>query len=329
MATIYDVAQRAGVAPTTVSRVINHSGYVGAETRQRVETAAQELGYSPNALARGLRLKKSSILGLVLTDITNPFWTTVARGVEDTASEAGFTVIFCNTDENPNRQGQYLHVLEQQQIDGLLLVPVQNASDQIRTLQKKQIPMVVLDRRIPGVHVDLVRCDSEGGAYDLTRLLLAQNHRRVALLTGPQSVSTSVDRIMGYRRALKEAGLAPDNEIIFSGVLTRESGCQLTQQALALHPRPTALLAANNFIASGALQALQEAGLHTPEDMALAAFDRLPPTWNSAAFTAIADQPAYEMGQQATRLLLERVAGKGPDKPQEVILPVKITQPSD
>jgi LacI family transcriptional regulator len=166
MPTIRDVAQRAGVAPITVSRVINKSGYVSDETRQRVEQAIEELQYVPNTLAQSLRFDRTNIFALIVTDITNPFWTTLARGAEDAASEENLNLIVCNTDENPAKQSNYIELLLQRRIDGFLLAPAENTAESIAPLLKRQVPLVVLDRRIPGVQVDVVRGDSERGAYD-------------------------------------------------------------------------------------------------------------------------------------------------------------------
>src|SRR5512135_31962 len=208
MPNIRDVAKLAGVAPITVSRVINNSGYVTEETRQRVQEAIDKLGYVPNSLARSLRSRKTRMLALLLTDITNPFWTTVARGVEDAASDAGFTVILCNTDESETEQDRYLRIILEKQVDGVLLVPVRDPVEPVRTIRAQQVPMVVLDRRVPeSLDTDVVRSDSEGGAYRLVNLLISLGHRRIAILTGPHDVSTAEDRVSGYRRALKDAGL--------------------------------------------------------------------------------------------------------------------------
>jgi LacI family transcriptional regulator len=324
MSTIREVARRAGVAPITVSRVINHSGYVHQETRKRVEAAITELGYVPNTLARSLRSKRTHTLGLVLTDITNPFWTTVARGVEDTASQAGFNVIFCNTDESEAKQEQYLQILLQKQVDGLLLVPAGAAPRQVTWVQGQGAPLVVLDRRVPGVQVDTVRGDSEGGAFELVQLLLSLGHRQIAMLSGPQEVSTAEDRVAGYRRALSEAGQAPDQQQVYYGRYTRESGAEMARQALAASPRPTALFAGNNFIADGAMEALREARLSVPEEMAMVVFDHMPLAWSCGAFIATAEQPAYEMGTRATELLLSRLKGQAPVETQEITLPVRI-----
>lgn len=324
MPTIHDVANQAGVAPITVSRVINNSGYVSEGTRERVLAAIEELGYVPNVLARSLRLKQTNTLALVLTDVTNPFWTTVARGVEDAANEAGFNVILCNTDESEAKQDEYLTVLLQKQVDGVLLVPASSTAESVKFVQKQGVPVVVLDRRVPEVQVDVVRGDSEGGAYQLIKLLLDLGHRRVAVLSGPQDVSTAVDRVAGYHRALAEAGLDGNEELIFYGSFTQASGYEMMQRVLALAPRPTALFATNNFIAVGALRALRDVGLRVPGDMALVAFDDLTSALVIEPFLTVAHQPAYEMGRRATELLLARLSDKAPAEYQEIVLPTEI-----
>jgi LacI family transcriptional regulator len=324
MSTISDVARRAGVSAMTVSRVINNSGYISPETRERVEKAVRDLGYVPNALARSLRFKQTKTLALVLTDITNPFFTTIARGVEDAASEQGFSVIFCNTDESESKEAEYLNVVLQKQVDGLLLVPASCSSDSVTFLQERKVPVVVLDRCVYDVKIDTLRCDSEGGAYQLTRHLLDLGHTRIAILSGPSSVSTAIDRVAGYRRALAEAGLGSRVELVYHGEYSQASGYQMAWQALGVTPRPTALFAANNFITSGALRAVREAGLRVPEDISIVSFDDLPTAPFMGPALTVAAQPAYEMGRKAAELLLTRLAGEGPAEPQEIVLPTEI-----
>ncbi len=326
MPTIRDVAALAGVSPITVSRVVNNTGYVSAETRERVEEAIRLSGYVPNTLARSFRWKQTGMLALLLTDITNPFWTTVARGVEDAASAAGLNLILCNTDENVAKQDRYLAALAQKQVDGVLLVPAGEGREPIRFLQRQQVPVVVLDRALPEALADVVRCDSEEGAYRLARLLLDLGHRRIALLNGPADVSTACDRLAGYRRALWEAGLGPEQEIVYHGSFTVASGHEMACRVLALPLRPTACFAANNFIAIGALKALNEAGVAVPREMSLVGFDDLPPALVVDAFLTAAVQPAYEMGRQATSLLLARLSGQAPAARVEIVLPAAIIQ---
>jgi len=347
MSTIRDVARLAGVAPITVSRVINNSGYFTDETRQRVEEAIHTLGYMPNSLARSLRSHKTRTLALVLTDITNPFWTTVARGVEDAASDAGFSVILGNTDESDVEQERYLRIILEKQVDGVLLVPSGEPHEPVSTIRRQNVPVVVLDRRVSSdLDVDSVRSDSVQGAYELVRLLIKLGHRRIAALTGPQDVSTAVDRVSGYRQALHEAGL--DWEMVLYGeydlasgfrlaniALENEgrptfsehdlsSGFELTSKALRANPRPTAFFAANNFLAIGALRALRAHNLQVPEQVALVGFDDLPESLVVDPFLTVAAQPAYEMGYKATELLMARLTGRAPENCQEIILPTQL-----
>ena len=323
MPTIHDVAERAGVAPITVSRVINNSGYASKETRRRVEEAAADLGYVPNRMASGLRTKRSYSIALVLTDITNPFFTTVARGVEDAANEAGYTVTYCNTDEDREKEKRYLDLLIQQQVDGILLVPAQGTPDMVDYIQKHATPVVILDRRLSEAKSDVVRCDSEGGAYQLIRLLQELGHRRIALLGGPKDASTAEDRKAGYRRAMMEAGIDMTDLELY-GTFTQGSGYEMAKEASARTPRPTALFAANNFIAIGGLKALRDCNITVPEDMALVGFDDLPEALVTFPFLTVAAQPAYEMARRGAELLLARMAGEEPENYKEIILPTEL-----
>jgi LacI family transcriptional regulator len=325
MTTIQDVAKRAGVAPITVSRTINSSGYVSEETRRRVEAAIEELGYVPNTLARGLRSKRTNTLALVVTDITNPFFTIIARGVEDTASASGFTVIYSNTDESEAKEEKYINILVQKQVDGVLLVSACSNSKSVKFLQSKKIPTVLLDRSIPGYQNDLVRCDSESGAYVLIKHLIELGHERIVTITGPQVISTSEDRVSGYRRALSDAGLE-NLASVYYGTFTQTSGYEFTNQAVGVTPRPTALFGTNNFISIGILKALRDLNISVPDEMAVVGFDDLPASLVVDPFLTVSTQPAYEMGEIATKLLLERISEKNSGDPQEIILPTEIIE---
>jgi LacI family transcriptional regulator len=308
----------------TVSRVLNNSGYVSAEARARVEAAVAELGYVPNTLGLSLRFKRTQTLALVVTDITNPFFTSMARGVEDLASQHGFSTILCNTDESEAKQADYLTILLQKRVDGVLLVPARSAADPVRWLQHRKVPVVILDRRAPGARVDCVRGQSEAGGYELASLLYEMGHREIAVLSGPAHVSTAAERVAGFERAWRERGLTPRSDTVQFGNFTVPSGYGMTQQVLAAAWRPTALLTANNFIAIGAYRALRDAGLTVPGDISLVTFDNLPEHLVLDPFLTVAAQPAYEMGQVATKVLLERLEGNGPDEPVDIELPNKI-----
>jgi LacI family transcriptional regulator, galactose operon repressor len=330
MSRISEVADRAGVSAMTVSRVLNSSGYVSAATRERVERAIAELGYVPNALARQLRSKRTKMLALVVSDISNPFFTTIARGVEDAASARGFAVMFCNTDESEQEEARYLRLLIERQVDGVLLVPASGPGASVRLLRQHKMPLVVLDRRVTARRVDNVRCDSEAGAHALARHLIALGHRRIAVLTGRRAISTSADRVAGVRRALEEAGLGLDEALVkwggFNfGNLNLADGYRMTEEVLAsTEDPPTALFAANNFIAFGAIRALRELGIRVPEDMSVVAFDDLPSEWVSEPFLTVAAQPAYEIGRRAAEMMIDGLGGHRASTGESVVLPFEL-----
>jgi len=298
--TIRDVAKLAGVAPITVSRVINDEGYFTEKTRQKVEAAVREL---------------------VVSDIANPFWTTVARGVEDAANKRGYHIIIGNTDESTEKQEEYLLFLMKKQVDGFLFVPV--SYDASNTLQKRRVPFVVLDRRFPSDQVDSVRCDSVGGALGLTKHLIDSGHRRIAIVTGRQDHTTASDRVEGYLAALEAANIS-DTQQIYWGEYTQQAGYENTVKILNSTPRPTAIFAANNFIAIGMMRALRDANMRVPEEISVVTFDDLPAAITIDPFFTVAAQPAYEMGQKATELLISRLDGDDPQDYQEIVLPVEI-----
>lgn len=324
MTTIRDVARLAGVAPITASRAINNTGNVKPETRRRVEQAAAELHYVPNMLAHSFRSSRTNTLALVLTDIANPFWTTVARGVEDVASACGYSVFFCNTDENEAKQARYLAALLRRRVDGVLLAPASSDGAPVEALLRQNVSVVVLDRRVEGVQVDTVRGDSIDGAHQLVRHLVELGHRRIALLSGPPDLSVSQERAAGYEQALHAVDQPLDPALMRFGAFSVESGRAMMQILLALPERPTAIFAANNFIAAGALSALREAGLRTPEDMSVVVFDDLPDPYATAPMLTVVAQPAYELGQVAAQRLLERIAQPGDADVCDKVLPVRL-----
>ena len=325
MPNIRDVAERAGVAPITVSRVINDTGYVSDELRQRVEQAISDLNYVPNRLGPSMRSKRSNTVGLVVADITNPFWTTVVRGVEDAAYKAGYHLFLCNSDESVYKEREYVELLLSRQVDGFLIVPAETQFDVLELIQKQEKAIVLLDRYVQTRAIDIVRGDSDGAGYLLTRHLLDLQHRDIAMLNGPRMASTAVERAKGYRRAMNEAGLSDKSERILWGAYTQESGYYQTLEALQWLPRPTALVAANNFIALGVVRVLDNFGLRIPEDLSLVVFDDLPVEVNLRPFFTSADQPAYEMGFLAANTLFERLAGNRNSAFKDIVLPFALT----
>lgn len=276
MVTVRDVARAAGVSAITVSRVVNASGPVNAITRERVEKAIADLRYVPNGMAKSLKSRQTHTLALVLTDITNPFWTTVARGVEDTAAARGYHVIVCNTDEDPQKELNYINILVQRRIDGMILAPSSNNTERLDLLSRYDMPCVLIDRHVKGKKMDIVRGDNAKGGFALTRHLIGLGHRDIAIMSGPVEVSTASQRLDGYRRALAAHDIPIQPDYIKYGTFKEGSSEQIVKELLAASPRPTAIVAMNNLMCIGALRALRAEGLRVPEDIALVSFDDIP-----------------------------------------------------
>jgi LacI family transcriptional regulator len=338
LSTISDVARRAGVSTVTVSRVLNRERNVNSLTRERVERAIADLSYVPNVVARSLRSKRTHALALVLPDVTNVFWTTIARGVEDAAHSVGYSVLLCNTDEDPVKQQLYMQVIASQRVDGVIIAPCDDDAAHLSELRQRNVPTVIMDRRIEGWDVDTVWGDSISGARALIRHLIKVGHRRIAIITGPSHASTADDRVAGYRMALAEASIPFDPCLVKHGEFRAASGEHLTYQLLdesrsseggVAHPAArggtfTAIFAANNVIALGVLDALEKRGLRVPQDVALVSFDDLPEASRLFPFLTVVTQPAYEMGTHAAQLLLSRLYGDTSSPARHVVLPTRL-----
>lgn len=302
-----DVAQRTGVSPSTVSRAINRPEKVKTETRERIHKAIRALGYRPSRVARRLRSPSGHayILGLIIPDIQNPFYAEVARGVEDVAYDEGYAVILCSSDENAEREQFYLEVLRSESADGVIVAPHDSS---VSFGADAALPVVCFDRRPPTSSVDAVVANNRQGAYDLTAHLVRQGHRRVGIACGPLSLSTSTQRLAGYRSALTDAGLAHDEELVYSGAPKPGTGRRAAEALMSLSDPPTALFAANNQLALGVLEFASKRGLRIPDDVAVVGFDDAP--WASllAAPLTTIRQPSYEMGRRAAEMLFQRIA---------------------
>jgi LacI family transcriptional regulator len=303
---------------------MNNSGAVNPATRERINKAIEELHYVPNTLARSFRSKQTCLLALVLSDVTNPFWTTIARGVEDTASRNGFHVIFCNTDESPEKESNHLSVLLQRRVDGIILAPTTDDKNRLLPLKQHPMPCVLIDRQVEGSRCDTVVSNGRDGAMKMTQHLIELGHRRIAMVAGPAVISTGQERLEGYRRALQKSGIPPNEDYIVRGNYGEASGYQLVRLLLERNPRPTAIFAGNNFMAVGALHALREAGLRIPEDVALVGFDDIPQGSLISPALTVVSQPAYEMGVAAAESLISRLSGKYRGKPREIVFDTSI-----
>lgn len=306
MASIKDVAEVAGVSTATVSRVLSNGQHVRAEVRQRVLAAVEKLAYRPNLVARSLRSQQSNTLGLIVSDIRNPFFTAISRAIEDVTYEQGLSVVLCNTDENPEKEAIYLRLMEDENVAGVILSPTRQtlASVNLATLT---FPLVIVDRSILGLDVDVVQLDNVDAGYRLTTHLLENGYRRIAALCGETS-TTAPERYAGYEKALQAQGLTSLPEYVKFVPPKMEAGYAATLKLLDTAQAPDALLVTNSVLASGALQAIRERNLSIPDQIALVTFDET--TWASLVqppLTLIV-QPTYEIGKTATELLLQRIA---------------------
>lgn len=325
MATMKDVAERARVSITTVSHVVNGTRFVSEKVRDRVTRVMEELGYRPNVLARGLRRGESSIVGLIVPDATNPYFAEIARSVEDACAERGYGVILCNSDGSAERQEKAVEVLASNRVGGLVLVSVGVTHREAALFEGLSIPMVMLDREIPGFPVDSIQIDNALGGFQATEHLLALGHRRIACLAGSSQVSPSLDRVDGYRRALGQAGIPVDPDLIMTGDFTPDGGYACARKIMDMgENRPTALFACNDLMAFGAITAFFEGGLRVPGDISVVGFDDIGlASYFNPTLTTVA-QPRHEMGQMAVKILLERMQKDGQQPGRSVLLETQL-----
>ncbi|MGZ0148049.1 LacI family DNA-binding transcriptional regulator [Kribbella sp. WER1] len=307
MPTVSDVAARAGVSTATVSRALNGKPTVDPDLAERVRAAAAELGYQPNGPARNLRRQEAAVVALIISDVENPFFTAIARGVEDVAHEVGYSVVLCNSDESAAKERRYLDVAVQERVAGVILSP-SGPESSVAPLASRGTAYVAVDRPLPGPASDVVLVDTRVAAREATAHLVAQGYERIGCITGPAGVRTADDRLAGYREALKAAGRRSTTRLVRRTEFKATGAHRAALELLAQAEPPDALLIANNAMAVGVLQALQERGVRVGREVGVVTFDDAP--WAALVdppLTVVA-QPAYELGAAAARLLLARIA---------------------
>lgn len=321
MTNIQDVAKRAGVSIATVSRVLNGNNGVRGDIKQRVEAAMEELDYRPNPAARSLRSNRSRIIGLLISDIQNPFFIGLIRGVEDEALHHEYSLILCNSSESPQREQQYLDVLYAERVAGIIVVPTreQFGDETRKRFRERGIPIVAVDRRVRDRDIDAVLTDNVQGAREAVGHLIANGYRRIGVVTGPLTVTTGRERLEGYRLALEDAGIPLDPTLERSGSFNAESGHQLAGELLDLTPPPDALFLGNNLLTLGALNAIHERGLAVPDDIGLIGYDEI--QWAALGSISLSTmtQPAYDIGSAAALRLFQRMSNPSQSR-QEIIL---------
>lgn len=321
--TIRDVGELAGVSQATAARALGGYGHVSTSVRGKVQEAARQLGYVPNSVARALASGMTHAVGLVIGDIENPFFAAAARGVSDVLDERGLTVLLANSDENLDRELEAIETLRARQVDALVVVPTSARAFPHLRAAAAAAPLVLLDRVIRGLGVDSVTVDNRGGARLAVEHLLGHGHRRIGLVSDEPEISTSAERIDGYREALSAAGIAVDEHLVSLGGSTRTDGYQSARRLLDAPARPTAIFTANNLMTVGAMHALRDLGLRVPRDISVVGFDDLEWTTLVDPQLTVVAQPATELGEEAARRVLARLDGAS-GRPRRVRLETKL-----
>jgi LacI family transcriptional regulator, galactose operon repressor len=323
--TMKQIAERAQVSLGTVSHVVNGTAVVREKLRKRVLEAIASLGYQPSQLARGLRRNSTNMLGMVIPDITNPFFPSVVRGVEDAAFKASFRIVLCNTDNDPAKERAYIDELRSYRPAGLLVIPAaerNNSSENGYTISSG-VPIVYIDRCPSDWKGDAVIVANENGAFLATEHLIKMGHTQLAMLSGPTNLTNACERLSGFQKALAKYRLSIAPEYIQETSFDRDGGYRSGKQLLNMLPRPTAIFAANDLLALGALLAAREIGLRCPKDVSIIGFDDLELGMFTDPALSSVHQSGYQMGATAARILLERIKGKK-GRAQQIVLPTEL-----
>lgn len=320
--TIHDVAARAGVSSATVSRFLN-----GGRVRRAgaIRLAIEELRFHPNALARSLKSGATRAIGVVVPDITNPFFAAIVKGIESVTRDDDYDLLLCNTDESVDREHRIVATLMAKKVDGLLMAPATEHAEPPSYLVSTGVPIVFIDRRLAGGDFDSVLVDNEGGAALAARHLMSLGHERIAMVSGPLETTPGRERYDGFVEALRAAGLQLRTESIALSDFREDGGYQSTLRLLGAQPAPTAIFVANNLMSMGALRAIHDLGLRIPDDISFLGFDDLDLGELLDPPLTVIDRPMEEQGVLAMRLLLNRMERRDMGPARTVRLETKLT----
>lgn len=322
MSTMKRVAERAGVSIATVSRVVNKSGFVALPLQKVVMEAMEALSYQPSAVARGLRTRETRSIGVLVPQLSQPFFSLLAYAIERTLFRHGYRAFLCSAEEDAAEESAYLDMLLSQRVDGLILVPTGQSMANVQRVLQANVCVVLVDRDLPMLKIDRVLSDNFAGAYKLTRHLIDLGHRRIGIISSPQHSGSIAQRIAGINHALLEAGVQQEQHLFVErGLEQFQLGFTVAQQFLQSSRPPTAVIALTDVIAVGALHAAWKAGLSLPQDLSVTGFDDIPLARYTIPELTTATQPVFEMGKQAALRLLRRI--QKPDlKVRRTLLPI-------
>lgn len=305
--TIKDIAKAADVSVTTVSRVLNDKPDVSPNTRENVLEKINELGYKPNSIARGLALQKTNTLGLIIPDISNPFFPDIARGVEDMANQKGYSVIFCNTDNEQKKEKEAIELMKEKQVDGILLSLSTTNEKELKNLRQVEYPIVQIDRKIPNINYPSITIDNVKSAYTATKFLIENGHKKIAHITGDLETITGYQRLKGFKKAISEKNIKLNNSYIKNGDYSKRSGYNNMLALLKSNNPPSAVFIANDLMAVGAYQAVFEMNLSIPEDISIIGHDNIDVTKLVNPTLTTMAQPKYKLGKKAVQLLIAEI----------------------
>jgi LacI family transcriptional regulator len=310
-ATIKDIAQKSGVSLTTVSRVLNSSGYVKEETRKKVLSAIKELNYTPSAIARSLSKNKTNTIGVVIPEINNQFYGEVIKGISEIADEYDLNIILCNTDENIEKELKALKLLKEQRIQGIIIAPTsvedELNSEYLMAIEQIGIPVVLVDGHVKYSDFSGAFVDNIKGAYESTDTLIKAGHRKIAIITGRMNSDAAQNRLMGYKKALAINNICFNEKYVFLGDYGEKLAYKFTKQMMEMEDRPTAVFVSSNKMTLGCVRALVEGGLRIPEDMAVIGFDRIDILNSLGMNISFVDGPTTELGTIAMKILMENI----------------------
>ncbi len=324
MANIREVAEKAGVSVATVSRVLNHPETVSSGTKELVRLKMKELEYTPNNLARGLALNKTYSIALLIPNILNPLYPEVAKGVEDVAHSHGYNLLLCNTEENPEKERAYLHLLSNRSVDGCIVTSSLLSYRELMEIQGDALPLALIGRPREAEGVHCVFTDFTEGGYLAVQYLIEQGYTRIAHISGPEKLPESRDKLAGYRKALKQHGLPLEDTLVLEGDNEVEGGYLAAKRFIQAGHLPEAIFAANDLMAMGALDVLKSSGVGVPEEVALVGYDNIRmSSLVEPKLTTIAN-PVYKMGLIAARLLFDSLNRPQDQFDQEIYLKPKL-----
>jgi LacI family transcriptional regulator len=323
-ATINDVAKIAGVSKATVSRVLNGSKPVSEDIRNKVMKVVQETNYKPSSLARSLVSKKTNIFGIIIPDVSNPFFSELVKGVQMTANENGYNILLCNTYDEFDKEMEYLNILDDKEVDGIIFLTSKIEEKHKEFFSSYKNPTVTVSRRFEDMPISSVDIDNFSAAYEVMNYLINLNHKKIAMIRGPlYDKSTGYDRYKGYEKALEDSNINLDENLVVEGKFKVKDGYNAMSKLLTLKELPTAVFCACDEMAIGAIKCIYESGFKVPEDISVVGFDDIPIASMFIPSVTTVRQPVFDFGEKAVDILLRQIKS-GVHEEENIVLPTKI-----